>query len=330
MGTGILNTSKENSRILVISASPFPSYQGTQVAVSLIINHLLCQKKNVDLLTYPFGKGENLIHPNFNHFCCRDIQQYRNMRSGPDMMKLALDIFLFNKALDLTQTYKYSQIHAHNYEALFIGLLLKKKCGLPLVYFAHNLMQSELSYYYHPRFTKIFHSIGKTLDSFVAQADSIICLSENLHTYFRKQNITQLETYFLSQNDLPKKRYPRLSKISLRKAFSLPYDKELAGYCGNLDRYQNIEWFEKWLRKDPCRALLIASHESFFTFQKEYPSLAQSKQCFFKKTESVEDVYHYMKACDYTIIPRQEPYGIPIKMLNLYSWNLKVIHLKTA
>ncbi|MBI5502753.1 MAG: glycosyltransferase family 4 protein [Deltaproteobacteria bacterium] len=163
-------------RILEVAALPFPSRQGTQVALDAVCRGLAERGHDVHLLVYAHGafplRAPYAIHR------LPDFPRFRSLRSGPGWRRAVLDLRLALELRRLARVLRPDVVHLHNVEAAAAALLLPFRPGVPCVYHAHNLMEHELPAYGTLGPAALAGRLGRWLDAQLpAHADLIIAIS---------------------------------------------------------------------------------------------------------------------------------------------------------
>jgi len=153
-------------RIAMVAACPFPSPQGSQIFVGQMCERLAARGHEVHLLTY--GQGCQVSGRGYRHHRIRRLPGDDAIRSGPTMIKPVLDLLLV-AALDRLVTEQHIELlHCHNYEAAVVGLAVRTRRRVPVVYHSHNLMGDELATYFHRPLTRVLAgAAGRFLDASV-------------------------------------------------------------------------------------------------------------------------------------------------------------------
>ena len=165
---------KRKYKILKIAACPFPYPRGTPVRIFRIADGLSQLGHDVHVFTY--GLGDKSIETPFKIHRIKDIKTYKKLSPGPSYQKLLiLDFLLLFKIDRFLKNNKIDVLHAHHYEALLIGLLLRRKYKIPLIYDAHTILHSELPHYNLGLPRPFKQSIARYIDNkYPKKADYII------------------------------------------------------------------------------------------------------------------------------------------------------------
>ncbi len=109
-------------KVLVIAPEPFFTPRGTPFSVyyrALITSQL---GHEIDLLTY--GQGADVLIPGLNVIRIPRFFRSSQIKVGPSLFKLFLDIFMILYTIRLLITHRYDVVHAHE-EAVFFCRFLK-------------------------------------------------------------------------------------------------------------------------------------------------------------------------------------------------------------
>ncbi len=127
--------------ILFLAPHPFYQERGTPIAVRLLLQVLSRRGDHVDVLTY--HEGEDVALPGVVLHRIPRLPGIRNIRPGFSVKKLVCDAFLLAQALRLVRRKPYHLVHAVE-EAAFIGLLIKRRFGIPYVYDMDSSLSQQL------------------------------------------------------------------------------------------------------------------------------------------------------------------------------------------
>ena len=185
-------------RHLVIAPQPFFTPRGTPLSVyyrTLVLSELGVE---IDLLTY--GEGRDPDIPNVRVLRIPRFAWFGNVRIGPSLLKLFLDVFVAARAVLLLMRNRYDVVHAHE-EAVFFSRFLKPLFRFKLVYDMHSSLPQQLTNF---DFTdsRIIHYIFKKLEiSCINAADAVITICPDLRDYVN-QIIADRDKHFLIENSI--------------------------------------------------------------------------------------------------------------------------------
>src|SRR5215218_5638455 len=135
-------------RILMIAPEPFFEPRGTPFSEYHRIRALLDLGHTVDLVTYPFGQAVSL--PGLRVFRCLRPPLVRQVKIGPSLAKVPLDLALTLTVMRRTLAERYDAIHSHE-EGAAIGIALSAALGIPHVYDMHSSLPQQLSNFAYSR-----------------------------------------------------------------------------------------------------------------------------------------------------------------------------------
>ena len=228
-------------KALVIAPQPFFTPRGTPFSVYYRTMIAAEIGVNIDLLTY--GEGEDVKIPNVKIYRTPRFKLLGNIKVGPSILKLFLDIFIIAKMLRLLLTNKYDFVHAHE-ESVFFVYFFKLFFKYKFIYDMHSSLPQQLTNF---KFTtsKILIYIFKRLeDACLKSADAIITICPDLYNYVNGI-ITNKEKHFLIENSI-------FDKVNLLKNMNgkagnngkeikIPENKKVIVYAGTLEKYQGID-----------------------------------------------------------------------------------------
>ena len=135
-------------RILMIAPEPFFEPRGTPFSEYHRIRALLDLGHTVDLVTYPFGQAVSL--PGLRVFRCLRPPLVRQVKIGPSLAKVPLDLALTLTVMRRALAERYDAIHSHE-EGAAIGIVLSGLLGIPHVYDMHSSLPQQLSNFAYSR-----------------------------------------------------------------------------------------------------------------------------------------------------------------------------------
>jgi glycosyltransferase involved in cell wall biosynthesis len=129
-------------KILMIAPEPFFEPRGTPFSEYHRIRALLELGHTVDLVTYPFGRDVSL--PGLRVFRSLRPPLIREVRIGPSLAKIPLDLTLALTALRRAAAGHYDAVHSHE-EGSYIGVLIAAVLGVPHLYDMHSSLPQQLT-----------------------------------------------------------------------------------------------------------------------------------------------------------------------------------------
>ena len=320
----------ETYRIAMVAACPLPYDRGTPIRIFRMAEALAQQGCDVHVFTYHLGTitAEEEKGLPFRVHRIRKVPTYNKYSPGPSPQKLlVLDLLLYNKLNRLVPQFNFDLIHAHHYEGLTLGLLMRKRRGLPVIYDAHTLLESELHYYMKILPEKGLRQLGLALDKLLPiRADHIIAVTPEIRAKLITEACVRPDCVSVIMNGVETEHFDHLSCDPQRD----PSIKKIV-YAGNLGKFQGIthllKIFGRIVNQRKNVRLQIITSSSF----EPYLPLARRLRIEPKidiMRASFEKLPEYLKCADLVLNTRVECDGIPQKVLNYMAAGRPVISFK--
>ncbi len=126
----------------MIAPEPFFEPRGTPFSEYHRIKALLALGHTVDLVTYPFGSDVEM--EGLRVFRCLRPPFIHEVRIGPSLAKIPLDLALAVTALRRAAVGSYDAVHSHE-EGSLIGVLIAAVLGVPHLYDMHSSLPQQLT-----------------------------------------------------------------------------------------------------------------------------------------------------------------------------------------
>lgn len=133
--------SHQGLRIAMVAPQPFFRPRGTPFSVLHRIRALTTLGHKVDLVTYPFG--EDVAMPGLRILRSRSVPFVRDVKIGPSLSKLLLDLPLMMLTWKILRTGGYDVVHSHE-EAAFFCAPMARRLGMVHVYDMHSSLPQQL------------------------------------------------------------------------------------------------------------------------------------------------------------------------------------------
>ncbi len=299
---------------------PFPTPQGTQAIVGMMVRALREQGHQAHLLTYAHGQPDPDAAMDVEPRRLPDWPRVRATRSGPSLGKLALDLRMV-AALRAERARTGAQLLvAHNVEAAWACAA----AGVaPFVYYAHTSMRDELPYYLPRALHPLTRPAGNALDrGACTRAASVFALTPALAT--RLHPLHRRVELVLPPFERPASTPP--SRIAARSQLGLPLGAPIALYAGNLDAYQGIELLLGALGRAPSAwQLLVATASAPEPLRALAVAHGVAGRVVFAPLANEHDRAVAHAAADVALVPRLASGGLPIKLLEALSRGVPVV-----
>jgi glycosyltransferase involved in cell wall biosynthesis len=161
-------------KILMIAPEPFFEPRGTPFSEYHRIRALLELGHTVDLVTYPFGSDVSL--PGLRVFRCLRPPFVHEVRIGPSLAKVPLDLALTFTACRRALSDRYDVVHSHE-EGAFIGIVLSAILRVPHLYDMHSSLPQQLTNFAFSK-SRLLHGAFSFMERIVirrSRAVIVIC-----------------------------------------------------------------------------------------------------------------------------------------------------------
>ena len=163
--------------ILMVAPQPFFRPRGTPFSVLHRIRALTELGHRVDLVTYPFG--DDVSMPRLTIRRSPRVPLVRDVKIGPSIGKLMLDVPLFFSTLSALRTRRYDCLHSHE-EAAFFCAPLARRYGLMHVYDMHSSLPQQLSNFESFDFAPIRTAFARAERHVLSSCDGVITICQDL------------------------------------------------------------------------------------------------------------------------------------------------------
>ena len=307
-------------KILMIAPEPFFQPRGTPFSQ---YHRLLALSKlghQVDLLTYPIG--EDVAIANVTIYRSLKLPLINNVKIGPSLAKIFLDIPLFLQAFWMVLTRRYDCIHTHE-EAVIVGALLRKFFGYPHVYDMHSSLPEQMSNFGISR-SQILFEFGELMERWVLKHSSktiVICpyLGERVeklhfnHPYLVIENVPVTDV----------ERVVTPEEVAQLRQQLAPDNETIILYTGTMEAYQGIDLLLESARhvvkqQAQVKYVLVGGNPKQIQQMRELAALLGIEQntCFLGQ-RPVAEMPVFMEAADILVSPRKDGKNTPLK---IYSY----------
>ncbi|HEY5973321.1 MAG TPA: glycosyltransferase family 4 protein [Geobacteraceae bacterium] len=260
-------------RILMLAPTPYFADRGCHVRIFEEARSLVRLGHQVRIVTYHLGRDLPEI-PTDRIMC---IPWYRKLAAGPSWHKPYLDLLLLGKALLVARTFRPDLIHAHLHEGAFIGILLKKLIGRPLLFDCQGSLTGEMADHGFVRPGSPLFRLFGALERFINRAaDGIITSSGPGAAELVKQWGVPVTRVLPLCDGVDTDEFRPGDREAARRRLGLPLDRPVVAFLGIFNRYQGLDLLLEVI------ALLkkqgVAAHFLLMGFPDErYRQLAQER-----------------------------------------------------
>ncbi|CAN5883416.1 glycosyltransferase family 4 protein [soil metagenome] len=300
----------------MIAPEPFFEPRGTPFSEYHRIRALLKLGHTVDLVTYPFGKDVSM--PGLRVFRCLRPPFVHEVRIGPSLAKVPLDLTLTLTALRRAASERYDVIHSHE-EGSFIGVVLAAILRIPHLYDMHSSLPQQLTNFAFSR-SRLLHGAFSWMERFVIRRSrAVIVICQHLEDTVREIEPgvpTVLIENAPGSGDAPLAG----SGAGIRRELGVPASAPLVLYTGTFEAYQGLD-----LLFDAARLVLARRPDTRFVLAGGRPDQIKTAQAdaaragvkaavIFAGQRPPEEIPSFLDAADLLVSPRSSGTNTPLKI----------------
>jgi glycosyltransferase involved in cell wall biosynthesis len=305
--------------ILMIAPEPFLEPRGTPISIYERLTGLSALGHSVDLVTYHLGQdvainGVRIIRIPAPPFI-------REIKIGPSLSKILLDVLLFFKSLQMLIQTRYDLIHTHE-EASYFAIFLKKLFRLPHLYDMHSSLPKQLKISKFRKWTPVIWLFTQLEKYVLVHSDAIIAIASELEEHIRQVNpkadVTIIEN--LALPELYSNHW--ISKEELMSSLNISGKIPIV-YTGNFEPYQGLD-----LLLDTARIICSDNSQAVFLLvggrPKQVQELSEKIRSFGLSDRFImpgrvppNQISKYLDIAQVLVSPRSEGLPVPLK---IYSY----------
>jgi len=236
-----LTTGKRPYRILMIAPTSFFADYGCHVRILEETRILQELGHQVTIATYHNGKDVPGVEIKRTLF----IPWRRHYEVGSSRHKLAFDLLLGIKSLELLLRHRYDVIHAHLHEGALLALVLGRLFRIPVVFdFQGSLTEEMIDHKFLRRESLLYRPVRR-LEEWIDQTSPVIFTSSTearriLLDQFqcRPTAVRALPDCVNAETFRPVATYPAAELAALRAQLGIPPTGKVIVYLGLLAEYQ--------------------------------------------------------------------------------------------
>lgn len=299
-------------RAAVLGAFPFPYPQGSQTFVTDHARALV--RSGVELQLFTYGRGIGELPADIECIASPRWLSPKAMRSGPTLSKFAADAGLLSTYLDRARERPFDVAFAHNAEAAMVALAARLRCKTPVIYVAHTILRHELSAYGPPSLAPVLWRVGGVIDRFIARrVDGIVALCDDAKRDLASIARGPVEIIPPGLDPEPE---PDASQVALACARHAVAPGDYALYCGNLDRYQDLDLLAHAATKmrddEGAPRIVVATHDTS-SIPASFAGVAKLS-CV--EVADFAEMRALVAGAQSVVLTRRRRGGFPIKLLN--------------
>jgi glycosyltransferase involved in cell wall biosynthesis len=303
-------------KILMIAPEPFFEPRGTPFSEYHRIRALLELGHTVDLVTYPFGRDVTM--PGLRVFRCVRPPFIHDVRIGPSLAKVPLDLTLTVTALRRALAERYDAVHSHE-EGSFIGVPLAAMLGVPHLYDMHSSLPQQLTNFSFSR-SRVLASVFARLERFVIRRSKVVVvICAHLEETVRAIDATV--TAVLIENAPGSGDAPVAgSGTRIRRELGLGEQTPVVLYTGTFEAYQGLDLLfaamRRVLDRRPDARLVLAGGrpDQIVAARAEAERAGIAGETIFAGQRPAEEIPAFLDAADVLVSPRSTGTNTPLKI----------------
>ena len=318
-------------KIAMVAACPFPWPRGTPTRILRLAEALHERGHEVHVITYHLGETEAALP--FQVHRTRPVRSYRKTGPGPSMQKLALlDSLLAAKLRRVIEREGIDLVHAHHYEGLLVAAWAQAgHMRRPIVYDAHTLLESELSFYFPPPARKLMSRVGRSIDRWLpGRAEHVVAATEQIRERLVRTGTIPAERVTVVSSGVELERFTNSTGLVQQRP-GQPVSTFTLGYAGNLAPYQGIDLLlqvmQKVLAVRRDVRLLVATGSPTGGLEREVTRLGLREYVSFTG-DDLGMLPEVLAGFDIALHPRPRCEGIPHKLLNYMAAGRPVVSFR--
>ena len=300
----------------MLAPEPFFEPRGTPFSEYHRIRALTELGHSVDLVTYPFGR--DVAMPGLRIFRCRRPPLVREVRIGPSVAKVALDVTLTFTAIRRVMAERYDLVHSHE-EGSFIGIVLAALMRVPHLYDMHSSLPQQLTNFSFSR-SRVLRGIFSWLERLVIRRSRVvIVICQHLEETVR--GIDAVVPTVLIENAPGSGDAPAAgSGAAVRKELAVAPNTPIVLYTGTFEAYQGLDLlFEagrhvRASRPDVRFVLAGGRADQVVAARAMAERLGVADVVIFAGQRPAEEIPAFLDAADVLVSPRSSGTNTPLKI----------------
>jgi glycosyltransferase involved in cell wall biosynthesis len=300
----------------MIAPEPFFEPRGTPFSEYHRIRALLELGHSIDLVTYPFGRDVSL--PGLRVFRCLRPPFIRDVRIGPSLAKIPLDLTLTLTALRRAASDGYDAVHSHE-EGGYIGVVIAAALGVPHLYDMHSSLPQQLTNFAFSR-SRVLARAFTWMERFVVRRSRVVVvICPHLQDVVRAIEPgvpTVLIENAPGSGDTP----VAGSGARIRTEFGLAADAPIVLYTGTFEAYQGLDLLfaaavTVSARRPDARFLLAGGRPDQVAAARVQAERAGiGAAVIFAGQRDAEEIPLFLDAADVLVSPRSIGTNTPLKI----------------
>lgn len=300
----------------MVAPQPFFRARGTPFSVLHRIRALLRSGHSVDLLTYPFGEDINL--PGLRIFRVRRPPFVHDVKIGPSLAKLLLDVPLYLAVARALRSERYDVLHSHE-EAAFFGMRLARKHSVRHVYDMHSSLPNQLANFQAYNLGVLRELFQWFENRVLRTCDGVITICSELAEIAARQ--CGSTPHMMIENTADDSKVFGRTKEDVRAKLDLQ-NKRIVLYTGTFEPYQGLDVLLKGFARvsatyfDAHLLMVGGERAQVEHYTRAARALDLGRSVTFVGTVHPSRIPAFLEAADIIVSPRSRGKYTPLKIYN--------------
>lgn len=324
-------------RVLMIAPTSFFADYGCHVRIYEEMRILQQLGHEVTVVTYRNGKDV----PGLDIQRTLPIPWRRHYEVGSSRHKIAFDLLLGLKTLQLLLRRRYDVLHAHLHEGALIALVLGRLFRIPVVFDFQGSLTEEMIDHKFLRRDSRFHHLLRRLERWIDHSSPVIFPSstEGGRILIEKfdchaERVRPLSDRVDTDVFQPPTAYTPEALAEQRRQLGLPTQAKVIVYLGLLAEYQGtgllLEAMQRILQQRSNVYLLLMGFPGINIYQQKAIELGlEGKVIFTGRVSYREDAPRYLAVGDVAVAPKLSMTESAGKLLNYMAVGLPTVAFDT-
>lgn len=307
-------TGTDRLRVLMVAPQPFFRARGTPFSVLHRIRAICADGHTVDLVTYPFG--EDVSIPGLNIIRAQSVPGVRDVRIGPSLGKLLLDVPLYLETVRAVRRSTYDVLHSHE-EAAFFCTGIAKRHGLIHVYDMHSSLPQQLGNFKSYDFSIVRRVFERLEQRVMESCDGVITICQELADV--AVPYCGSKPHAMIENTADDRQVFARADDDVRDALNLQ-NAEVLLYTGTFERYQGLDlllqaFVQARARRDGLHLLMVGGREEQIDrYRALCDELGIADAVTFVGMVHPSRIPSFLAAADAIVSPRSSGTNTPLKI----------------
>jgi len=301
----------------MIAPEPFFEPRGTPFSEFHRIRALTALGHHVDLVTYPFGQPVSM--PGLRVFRSLRPPLVREIRIGPSLAKIPLDVLLTLTAIRRALTERYDAIHSHE-EGGVIGAALALALRVPHLYDMHSSLPQQLTNFAFSR-SRVVKRLFLAIERFmIRRSRVVIVICPSLEETVREID-PQARTVLIENapGSADEAATPEQA-AAVRRSLDIGGETPMVLYTGTFEAYQGLDLLFDAMalvrRARPDARLVLAGGrpEQIDRARAQAQAAGADGVTIFAGERPASEIPAYLLAADVLVSPRSRGTNTPLKI----------------